>query len=296
MTNITTTPVTFNFHGDNLILIPFNGQPFVAMRQIVEGMGLAWSPQRAKLVERFKSTVTMIVTVGEDGKNRDMVCLPLRKLTAWLYTVNSNKVKPELREKIISYQNECDDALWDYWNNGIAVRKSYVVNHDDILTASQAEELRLTLKSTCDKLPKEKQAAFMIKGWAKLKSHFGVTYRKIPQREFSEAISLLARHSSEWELLDAPEKTGFDHSTSARIEKIILHMEFLRSWWEKFGKGIEMINPSVASCIHDHFVEGAATAKVVGGELKLKSMASYARDYPWLGTTHEKHAYYINSL
>ncbi|ASJ24296.1 P22_AR_N domain containing protein [Laribacter hongkongensis] len=35
-----------------------------------------------------------------------MVCLPLRKLPAWLYSINHNKVKPELQDKIVRYQNE----------------------------------------------------------------------------------------------------------------------------------------------------------------------------------------------
>jgi Rha family phage regulatory protein len=81
-------------------------------------------------------------------------------------------------------------------------RIQYSVNPSDVLTASQAEQLRITLKDHCDKLPKAQQAGFMIKGWSKLKSHFGVTYRNIPQSELSEALSLIARHTSEWDLLE----------------------------------------------------------------------------------------------
>lgn len=80
----------------------------------------------------------------------------------------------------------------------------YTVGPNDTLSAAQAEQLRTTLKIACEKLPKEKQAAFMMKGWAKMKSHFGVSYRSIPQREFSEALSLASRHAAEWEVVDAP--------------------------------------------------------------------------------------------
>lgn len=83
-------------------------------------------------------------------------------------------------------------------------RTPYTVNPNDTLTAAQAEQLRVALKNKCDALPKDKQAAFMTKGWSKLKTHFGCTYRQIPQREFSEALSLVTRHVTEWELLDAP--------------------------------------------------------------------------------------------
>jgi Rha family phage regulatory protein len=83
-------------------------------------------------------------------------------------------------------------------------RIAYSVNPNDTLSASQAEELRIIFKTKCDTLPKDNQAAFMIKAWSKMKSHFGVTYRKIPQREYSEAVSLATRHASEWDALPAP--------------------------------------------------------------------------------------------
>jgi hypothetical protein len=85
-------------------------------------MGLDWKSQFDKIKQRFASTVVEITIVAGDGKNRLMTCLPLRKLAGWLYTISAGKVKPELREKVIQYQNECDDALWDYWTKGQATR------------------------------------------------------------------------------------------------------------------------------------------------------------------------------
>lgn len=110
------------FHNDTLVLVSKDGEPFVAMKSVVENMGLAWQVQHRKLTEKFGATITIMVTVGEDGKVREMVCLPLRKLAGWLYSINPNKVAPDLRDKIIAYQTECDDALWDYWTKGSASR------------------------------------------------------------------------------------------------------------------------------------------------------------------------------
>lgn len=78
----------------------------------------------------------------------------------------------------------------------------YAVGPHDALNATQAEQLRATLKVACDKLPKAEQGAFMRKGWSKMKSHFGVSYRDIPQREFTEALSLAGRHAAEWEVVE----------------------------------------------------------------------------------------------
>lgn len=110
------------FYEDTVVLVGQGNEPYIAMKPIVVNMGLDWNGQRTKIVERFGSTVEEISTVAEDGKLRGMTCLPLRKLPAWLYSISPNKVKPELRDKIIRYQEECDDALWDYWTKGSASR------------------------------------------------------------------------------------------------------------------------------------------------------------------------------
>jgi len=114
------------FHGDTVVLVGQNNEPYVAMKPIVTNMGIDWNGQRTKLVEKFSSTVEEISTVAEDGKLRSMTCIPLRKLAAWLYSISPNKVAPELRDKIIQYQEECDEVLWNYWTQGAAVRPGAV--------------------------------------------------------------------------------------------------------------------------------------------------------------------------
>ncbi|MBC3258030.1 phage antirepressor N-terminal domain-containing protein [Pseudomonas paralactis] len=104
------------FYGDTVVLVGKGNEPLVAMKPIVVNMGLDWKSQHAKVMEKYSSTMVEITIVAEDGKMREMTCLPLRKLPAWLYSISPNKVKPELRDKIIRYQEECDDALWDYWS------------------------------------------------------------------------------------------------------------------------------------------------------------------------------------
>lgn len=111
------------FHGVNLSIVNYNGQPYVPMKPIVEGMGLAWQSQHEKLKNRFSSTITEIVIVAQDGKQRLMTCLPLKKLFGWMMTISPNKVKPELKEIIIKYQEECDDVLWDYWTGKLSARQ-----------------------------------------------------------------------------------------------------------------------------------------------------------------------------
>ena len=106
------------FRGTDLYVVNHNGEPYTPMRPIIDGMGMDWASQFTKLKQRFKSTVVEITMVAADGKSRSMICLALRKLAAWLNTISPNKVKPEIRERVIQYQDECDDVLYEYWTKG----------------------------------------------------------------------------------------------------------------------------------------------------------------------------------
>jgi hypothetical protein len=80
-----------------------------------------------------------IMTTGKDGKSYNMICLPLKKLFGWLMTISPNKVKPELRDTVIMYQNECDDVLWDYWTKGQAANPR----------TTKKERVPLKMRSIC---------------------------------------------------------------------------------------------------------------------------------------------------
>ena len=140
------TQITVPFHNAELYLVEHNGQPYTAMRPIVENMGLDWKAQLVKIKQRFNSVVGEITTTGKDGKQYKMLCLPLKKLFGWLMTISPNKVKPELRETVITYQNECDDVLWDYWTKGQAINQRKAISpeqqallHEIVARRSQGE-------------------------------------------------------------------------------------------------------------------------------------------------------------
>lgn len=108
--------ITVPFYGSNLFVLESNNQPYAPMKQIVEGMGLDWSTQARKLKNNdARWSMVKMTMVAQDGKNRDVQCIPLRKLFGWLQTISPNKVRVDLRDLIIKYQNECDDVLYQYW-------------------------------------------------------------------------------------------------------------------------------------------------------------------------------------
>lgn len=107
------------FHGAELYVVNYNGEPYTPMRPIIDGMGMDWASQFTKLKSRFAKGVVEIAIPTAGGAQK-MVCLALRKLAAWLNTISPNKVKAEIRGRVIRYQEECDDVLYEYWTKGQA--------------------------------------------------------------------------------------------------------------------------------------------------------------------------------
>lgn len=105
-----------DFYGQTLLTAETNGEIRVAMKPIVEGMGLSWPAQQKKLLRnKIKFSYSHIATTGSDGKIYKMLSIPLKKLPGWFFSVNPNKVRKTIRNIVIQYQNECFDTLYDYW-------------------------------------------------------------------------------------------------------------------------------------------------------------------------------------
>lgn len=116
MTNTITVP----FYDNELYVVEHNNEPYVPMKPIVEGMGLSWEPQLRKLNQRFSKGMIKMV-IPSLGGAQETVCLQLRKLSAWMLTIYPNKVKPEIRDNVVRFQDECDDVLYQYWTEGQVV-------------------------------------------------------------------------------------------------------------------------------------------------------------------------------
>lgn len=112
-----TTLSAVPFHGDTIFCTTYQNQPYTPMKPIVENLGLAWEAQSRKIRENGKRWGMIMMIIPSSSGDQEMVCLPVRKLPAYLLTINPKKVSEKLREKIIRYQEESDDVLWNYWLN-----------------------------------------------------------------------------------------------------------------------------------------------------------------------------------
>lgn len=109
-----------DFYDDRIVAVlvdvPGKTEPdiYVPVRPLCEFLGIAWSPQLRRLrrdpvlSEGIKG-VTVTVT---PGGQQEMMCLPVDLVPGWLFGITADRVKSELREKIIRYQRECFRVLW----------------------------------------------------------------------------------------------------------------------------------------------------------------------------------------
>jgi len=117
---------TIDFNGQSLITIEKDGIHYAAVKPIAENIGLTWDSQfrRIKRDDVLSSTVRVIRIVAEDGKNREMMCLPIEYLNGWLFGIDAKRVNPEVKAPLIQYKLQCYKVLHDYWHTGQATHPS----------------------------------------------------------------------------------------------------------------------------------------------------------------------------
>lgn len=91
-----------------------SGVVFVAMKPLIEGMGLDWSGQRKKIVgdNRYRH---MSIPYDTSSGVQEMLSLATDHLPAFLYSINPNKIREDLRDKIIAFQSETFAVINSYW-------------------------------------------------------------------------------------------------------------------------------------------------------------------------------------
>ncbi|HII3734654.1 TPA: phage antirepressor N-terminal domain-containing protein, partial [Pasteurella multocida] len=71
---------TISFHGSQLITLKVDDVIYTAVKPIVEALGIDWTRQSRKLSQQEKFNCRLMSIVAEDGRIREMLCMPLKKL------------------------------------------------------------------------------------------------------------------------------------------------------------------------------------------------------------------------
>lgn len=117
MTEIVKTTTVARINKVDILVIE-NGEKRVAIKPICQALGIDEEAQRQKLNSDpiLSSTTLLSKVVAADGKEREMVTIPLKYVFGWLFRIDSRNVKEEAKEAVLKYQIECYDALFEYFN------------------------------------------------------------------------------------------------------------------------------------------------------------------------------------
>lgn len=125
--------ITVNFRGDELYGFENDEGVFMALKPMVEAMGLQWNAQRERLNRDpilSKGTRVMRVPFGNGGA-QETTCLKFDLVNGWLFTIDSNRIKDaEVRQRVLTYQEECYGVLHKHFYRGERDDQLVIEDHE----------------------------------------------------------------------------------------------------------------------------------------------------------------------
>ena len=105
-----------DFNGDGIPVAQTpDGALYVPLRPIVDYLGLAFSAQRRRVLrdEVLTARLRTLLLTAADGRQRELLCLPLDLLPGWLFGITPAQARPELVDKLKRYRADCFRVLWE---------------------------------------------------------------------------------------------------------------------------------------------------------------------------------------
>lgn len=136
--------VSLNVNGKDIIaeIAALPEGVMVAIRPIAEAIGLVAHKQIERLESDPRFNCTHMGSVAGDGKVRDMSCLPVEQIGPWLYTINSNKVKPEIRDVLLQFQQHLTRELNAVIMGQVSIQKT--VEMENRINAMELQLMNLS--------------------------------------------------------------------------------------------------------------------------------------------------------
>lgn len=111
--------VTVNFRGDDLYGFKQDDGVYLALKPMVEAMGLDWSAQfrRVQRDPILAEGIAMMATPFGRGGDQQTLCIKLELVNGWLFTIDSSRIRDDdVRQKVQTYQRECYQVLHEHFS------------------------------------------------------------------------------------------------------------------------------------------------------------------------------------
>lgn len=103
--------VNIRFSSDTIEVI----DNLVSINSISQNLGIDPNFQRKK-VQADETFQSQFKEIEINGIIQKVLCIPYDKVNGWLFSISVNRVKPEVKQKLIEYKNECFDVLHKHFN------------------------------------------------------------------------------------------------------------------------------------------------------------------------------------
>lgn len=108
---------TIDFHEDILFALERDDGVFVAVSPICESVGVSPQMQRKRIqADPILREGGIVAILPSGGGMQETFCLRLDLVNGWLFTIDVNRVKPELRERVLVYKRECFRVLFEHFH------------------------------------------------------------------------------------------------------------------------------------------------------------------------------------
>ncbi|HIH9995920.1 phage antirepressor N-terminal domain-containing protein [Klebsiella grimontii] len=224
------------FNGHQIITAMAAGIAYVAMRPVVENLGLDWATQLRKLRGGVGNSNRRDISIVDDergshmttpskfgccdiaipskGGIQKMLCIPLKKLNGWLFSINPEKVRADIRDKLIQYQEECFTVLHDYWTKGKAENPRKKTTVDE----------RTPLRDAVNMLVSKRHMMYP-EAYAMIHQRFNVeSIEDLDATQIPDAIEYVHRVALEGEFIGKQEA----------LPAPALDIHYPAEWWDQF--------------------------------------------------------------
>lgn len=108
---------TIAFHGHELVAIRLeDGRIAAVLRWLCESLQLDPQGQLQRIERKTALRNGLVrVRVDTDGGPQEMPAITLKALLGYLFTIDENRVKEEVRADVILFQEECAEVLADHF-------------------------------------------------------------------------------------------------------------------------------------------------------------------------------------
>jgi len=275
MTALTASPVTIDFHDTAIPTFNVEGIIRVAMRPICDAIGLDWEGQRQRIRRHpvLSKGACMIKAPSKSGIQK-FLTLPLNKLNGWLFGIDANRTKPEIREKLVEYQAECFDVLSDYWQKGEAINPR-------ASTVGERRPLNRAVRTLANLRSARGEAADYGGMWKLVNGYLGVAHiEDASPAQLDQAIGFvqdaIEAESSriiegDWLAKESPARKAAFVLTQdqARDLYLLLHaVDWVNfRWHQGIGQGVSAINRRLYAGTFEHVDSMARASRSLDKQL-----------------------------